>query len=78
MIRSTHVAAVMVLVVGSGSLFAQSRTVPKQFDNVRPLGRAVSEFKDARIRIVTSHAYSQHHHDSRWLWSNSAHSLRRG
>jgi hypothetical protein len=67
MIRSTHVAAVMVLVVGSGSLFAQSRTVPKQFDNVRPLGRAVSEFKDARIQIVTSHAYSQRRHDSQWL-----------
>jgi hypothetical protein len=67
MIRFQGVLVGLVLVVASGSMFAQSRMVPKQFDNVRTLGRALSEFKDHRIQIVTSHSYSQVSHDSRWL-----------
>ena len=57
----------VVLAVASGSLFAQSRTVPRTFDHVRPLGRALAEFKNDRIQIVTSYSYSQANHDSRWL-----------
>jgi hypothetical protein len=67
MIRSASVLAGVVLVLGNGATFAQSRTIPKQFDNVRPLGRALSEFKDDRIQIVTSYVYSQVNHGSRWL-----------
>ena len=55
MIRSTYVVAALILVVASGSLLAQSRTVPTQFDNVQSLGRAVAEFKDDRIQVVVSY-----------------------
>jgi hypothetical protein len=67
MIRSASVLAGVVLVLGNGATFAQSRTVPKQFDNVRPLGRALAEFKNDRIQVVVSYADSQVNHDSRWL-----------
>ena len=67
MTRATYLVPALVFVVASGSLFAQSRPVPTQFDNVRPLGRAVSEFKDDRIQIVVAYDYSQVHHDSPWL-----------
>jgi hypothetical protein len=67
MFRFLGVLVGLVLVVASASLFAQSRTVPKQFDNVRSLGRALAEFKDDRIQVVVSYAESQVHHDSRWL-----------
>ena len=44
----SYAIAASILVLASGSLLAQSRTVPKQFGNVRSLGRAASEFKDDR------------------------------
>lgn len=67
MIQSIHVTAALALVVASGSLVAQSRTIPTQFDRVRSLGRALSEFKDDRIQVVVSYAQSQVDHGSRWL-----------
>jgi hypothetical protein len=67
MFRFPGVLTGLVLAAASGSLFAQNRTVPRTFDDVRPLGRALSEFKNDRIQIVTSYSYSQANHDSRWL-----------
>ena len=68
MLRSTsYVVVAVALAAASGSLIAQSRAVPRQFDHVRPLGRALSEFKNDRIHMVTSYSYSQISHDSRWL-----------
>ena len=67
MVRFLGVLIGVVLAVASGSLFAQSGTVPRTFDHVRPLGRALAEFKNDRIQIVTSYSYSQANHDSRWL-----------
>jgi hypothetical protein len=67
MIRLQGVVIGVVCVVASGSLFAQGRAVPKTFDHVRPLGRALAEFKNDRIQIVTSYSYSQANHDTRWL-----------
>ena len=63
----SYAIAALIPAVASGSLLAQSRTVPKQFDHVRSLGRAASEFKDDRLQIVVSYAESQVNHDSRWL-----------
>ena len=67
-IRSVSILALIVL-VGSGSLSAQSstRVVPKEFDHVRRLGRALSEFRDERIQVVAAYYYSQYHHDQPWL-----------
>jgi hypothetical protein len=67
MIRFLGVLVGLVLVIASGSLVAQSRTVPKEFDRVRTLGRALSEFKDGRIQVVAAYYYSQLNHDSSWL-----------
>jgi hypothetical protein len=67
MVRFLGALIGVVLAVASGWLFARSRTVPKTFDYVRPLGRALAEFKNDRIQIVTSYSYSQANHDSRWL-----------
>lgn len=69
MIRSLSVLAGIVLVLGSGSLPAQSqtRTVPREFDHVRTLGRALSEFHDERIQVVAAYYYSQYNHEQPWL-----------
>jgi hypothetical protein len=67
--RFLVVAAGLVLVAGSGSPFAQAakRTVPREFDHVRTLGRALSEFRNDRIQVVAAYYYSQLNHDSPWL-----------
>jgi hypothetical protein len=64
-----NVLAGLVLLVASGSLFAQSptRAVPREFTHVRTLGRALSEFNDDRIQVAAAYYYSQANHDSRWL-----------
>ncbi len=67
MIRSIHVLTGLILIAAGGSLFAQSRTVPREFDHVRTLGRALSEFRDGRIQVVAAYYYSQLNHDSPWL-----------
>ena len=69
MIRALGMLSGLVLVVGSGSLVAQgqTRTVPNEFDHVRPLGSALAEFKDQRIQVVAAYYYSQSNHDSPWL-----------
>jgi hypothetical protein len=70
MIRSTVVVAALALVAGgSGSLSAdiQTRAVPREFENVRTLGRALSEFRDERIQVVAAYYYSQFNHNSAWL-----------
>jgi hypothetical protein len=67
MTRSLSVLAGIVL--GSISLLAQpqTRAVPKEFDHVRTLGRALSEFNDERIQVVAAYYYSQYNHDQPWL-----------
>jgi hypothetical protein len=67
--RTTSVVAAVVVVVATGSSFAQSRTrvVPKEFEHVRTLGRALSEFRDDRIQVAAAYYYSQFNHDSPWL-----------
>jgi hypothetical protein len=69
MIRLATLLAGIVLVAGSASLLAQTekRTVPKEFGNVRILGRALSEFQDDRIQVVAAYYYSQDNHDQPWL-----------
>jgi hypothetical protein len=67
MIRSIHVLTGLILIAAAGSPIAQSRTVPKEFEHVRTLGRALSEFKDDRIQVVAAYYYSQFNHDSPWL-----------
>jgi hypothetical protein len=69
MIRSACVLSVVVLTLAhaNGVTFAQSRTVPKEFDHVRTRGRALAEFKDDRVQVVAAYYYSQQHHDSNWL-----------
>ena len=64
--RATHVLALMAIAAGA-SLAAQSRAVPKEFDHVRTLGRALSEFRDGRIHVVAAYYYSQINHQSPWL-----------
>jgi hypothetical protein len=66
MIRFLGIVA-LALAIASGSLIAQSRSVPREFDRVRTLGRALSEFKDGRIHVVAAYYYSQLNHDSPWL-----------
>jgi hypothetical protein len=67
--RSTSVVAGLLLVAAGASLGAQSptRRVPREFDHVRTLGRALSEFNDNRIQVAAAYYYSQANHDSRWL-----------
>ena len=67
MIRSIPVLTGLILIAAGGSLFAQSRTVPREFDHVRTLGGALSEFRDGRIQVVAAYYYSQFNHDSPWL-----------
>jgi hypothetical protein len=69
MTRATSVLAGIVLVVGSASLPAQpqTRAVPREFDRVRTLGRALSEFEDERIQVVAAYYYSQNNHEQPWL-----------
>ena len=66
--RSSNVVTGLVL-VATGALFAQSptRAVPKEFSHVRSLGRALSEFNDARIQVVAAYYYSQKNHEFPWL-----------
>ena len=54
--RSRNVLAGLLLIVASGSLFAQgsTRAVPKEFIHVRTLGRALSEFNDDRIQVAAA------------------------
>jgi hypothetical protein len=58
-----------MLVITTSAVFAQTgtRSVPKEFDNVRTLGRALSEFKDGRIQVAAAYYYSQSNHDTPWL-----------
>jgi hypothetical protein len=67
--RSLGVLAGITLLVGSGSLLAQrqQRAVPKEFNHVRSLGRALSEFRDERIQVVAAYYYSQSNHNQPWL-----------
>jgi hypothetical protein len=68
MTRFAHVLAVGVL-VASSVVAGQTgtRAVPKEFDNVRTLGRALSEFRDGRIHVAAAYYYSQSNHDTPWL-----------
>ena len=68
MIRFAHVLAGTVLVASSVvSGQTGTRAVPKEFDNVRTLGRALSEFRDGRIQVAAAYYYSQSNHDTPWL-----------
>ena len=69
MIRSAIVLAGLVVAVTSSSLFAQggTRAVPKEFDHVRTLGRALSEYNDQRIQVAAAYYYSQSNHEFPWL-----------
>ena len=69
MSRFLVVVAGLLLSVGNGSPSAQAakRSVPREFDHVRTLGRALSEFRDDRIQVVAAYYYSQLNHDSPWL-----------
>jgi hypothetical protein len=62
-----HLLAGLILIAASGSMLAQSRAVPKEFDHVKTLGRALSEFRDDRIQVVAAYYYSQTNHDTPWL-----------
>lgn len=68
MTRFAQVLAVAVL-AASSVVDGQTgtRTVPKEFDNVRTLGRALSEFRDGRIHVAAAYYYSQSNHDTPWL-----------
>jgi hypothetical protein len=68
MARFAHVLAGIVL-VASSAVAGQpaTRAVPKEFDNVRTLGRALSEFRDGRIQVAAAYYYSQSNHDTPWL-----------
>jgi hypothetical protein len=50
-------------------LFAHTQTpaVPREFDHVRTLGRALSEFRNGRIQVTAAYYYSQTNHDMPWL-----------
>ena len=63
MLRSMTTCAALILVVTTGSSFAQgpTRAVPREFDNVRTLGRALSEFRDDRIQVAAAYYYSQYY-----------------
>lgn len=58
----------LVLVV-SGVLVAQSpaREVPKEFEHVRTLGSALSEYTYDRLHVVAAYYYSQSNHEFPWL-----------
>ena len=68
MIRFAHVLTGILLSTTS-AVFAQTgtRSVPKEFDNVRTLGRALSEFRDGRIQVTAAYYYSQVNHETPWL-----------
>jgi hypothetical protein len=68
MIRFAHILT-GVLLTASPAIVAQTstRSVPKEFDNVRTLGRALSEFRDGRIHVAAAYYYSQSNHDMPWL-----------
>ena len=68
MIRFAHVL-MGILLSFTCAVFAQTgtRSVPKEFDNVRTLGRALSEFRDGRIQVAAAYYYSQVNHDTPWL-----------
>ena len=67
--RSNSALTAVVLLAASSTLFAQSsaRSVPKEFEHVRTMGRALSEFNDDRIQLVAAYYYSQSNHDAPWL-----------
>jgi hypothetical protein len=68
MTRFGQVLAVAVLAASSVAAGQTgTRTVPKEFDNVRTLGRALSEFRDGRIHVAAAYYYSQSNHDTPWL-----------
>jgi hypothetical protein len=67
MIRAMLALAGSILIAASDAPVAQSRTVPREFDHVRTVGRALSEFRDGRIHVVAAYYYSQSNHDSPWL-----------
>src|SRR5262245_55654594 len=58
-----------ILLITSTPIVAQTstRSVPKEFDNVRTVGRALSEFRDGRIHVAAAYYYSQSNHDMPWL-----------
>lgn len=67
--RSLAVMAVLLGALGGGALFAQAptRAVPKEFANVKKIGRALSEYQDKDIQVVAAYYYSQQNHNSAWL-----------
>jgi len=53
------------LIVTLSSMQAQ---VPEfGFPNIKRLGRAIVEFRDAQLQVVLNYEYSQRNHDSAWL-----------
>jgi len=69
MIRSALVLAGLVVAVTGSSLLAQggTRAVPREFDHVRTLGRALAEYNDQRIQVAAAYYYSQSNHEFPWL-----------
>ena len=69
MIRSAIVLAGLVVAMTSSSLLAQdgTRAVPREFDRVRTLGRALAEYNDQRIQVAAAYYYSQSNHEFPWL-----------
>lgn len=67
--RVLSVMAVVLALSGGIGVIAQSqtRTVPKEFANVKKVGRALSEFKDNSVQVVAAYYYSQRNHDTPWL-----------
>ncbi len=67
--RSNRALIGLVLLAATGTLLAQSspRSVPKDFEHVRTMGRAVAEFMDDSIHVVAAYYYSQSNHESPWL-----------
>jgi hypothetical protein len=67
MVRFAHVLAGIVVVASAAVSGQTTRAVPKEFDHVRTLGRALSEFRDGRIQVAAAYYYSQFNHDTPWL-----------
>jgi hypothetical protein len=69
MIRAAIVLAGLVAAVTSSSLLARdgTRAVPREFDHVRTLGRALAEYNDQRIQVAAAYYYSQSNHEFPWL-----------
>jgi len=58
------------LVVATGHVAigqSPTRQVPREFEHVKTMGRALAEYRTARLQIVAAYYYSQTHHDSSWL-----------